>query len=85
MKSPLALFSEHPAAVGESYFEHLAKAGGFGLRLIAGGLACLVHAVFPFLCVRSGSDCVTSLHDELSSRRRTAEQSLISLRAIGPR
>ncbi|MDP2322666.1 MAG: DUF6356 family protein, partial [Gammaproteobacteria bacterium] len=43
MKSPLSLFTEHPASVGESYIEHLISATGFSLRMIGAGLACLVH------------------------------------------
>ena len=39
----LHLFTAHPAAVGESYAEHLAAATGFGGRMIFGGFACLLH------------------------------------------
>jgi hypothetical protein len=65
------LFSEHPASVGESYRTHLLAASAFAFRLIAAGLACLVHAVLPFLFVRTGSDCVSRLHQEMLARRRT--------------
>jgi hypothetical protein len=64
------LFSEHPASVGESYPTHLLAASAFALRLLAGGLACLVHALLPFLFVHTGSDCVSRLHQELLARRR---------------
>ena len=64
------LFSEHPASVGESYLTHLLAASAFALRLLAGGLACLVHAVLPFLFVHTGSDCVSRLHQEMLARRR---------------
>jgi Family of unknown function (DUF6356) len=65
------LFSEHPASVGESYFTHLLAASAFALRLLVGGLACLVHAVLPFLFVHTGSDCISRLHQEMLARRRT--------------
>ncbi|HEY6644661.1 DUF6356 family protein [Povalibacter sp.] len=64
------LFSEHPASVGESYLTHLLAASTFALRMFAGGIACLVHAVLPFLFVHTGSDCVTRLHEEMLARRR---------------
>jgi hypothetical protein len=64
------LFSEHPASVGESYLTHLFAASAFALRLIGGGLACLVHAVLPFLFVHTGSDCISRLHQEMLARRR---------------
>lgn len=75
------LFSEHPASVGESYFEHLAHALGFASRMFLGSLACLVHAVFPFLCVKTGSRCITELHDCMVAnrdRRHAAEHSRVS-------
>ncbi|HEY0411623.1 MAG TPA: DUF6356 family protein [Allosphingosinicella sp.] len=61
-------FTKHPHDVGESYSEHFGIALGFGLRMIGGGLACLVHAVFPFLCERSGSETVGRLHGTLAKR-----------------
>ena len=64
------LFREHPASVGESYVEHLLTAGGFALRMFAGGAACLLHALLPFLCVRTGSDCIAELNRRMVSRRR---------------
>lgn len=65
----LRAFTEHPAAVGESWWEHCLQASYFGVRLIAGGLACLVHAVFPFLFVKTGSKCITELHDCMVAKR----------------
>ncbi len=62
-------FTEHPASVGETYREHLVHASGFGLRMIAGGIACLLHGIFPFLCVKTGSKLITSLHDRMVSNR----------------
>lgn len=64
-----ALFSEHPATVGESYGEHFATAGGFSLRLLAAGLACAVHAVFPFLFVKTGSNAIRELHRRMVEQR----------------
>jgi hypothetical protein len=61
-------FSKHPAEAGETYGEHFAVASSFGLRMIAGGLACLVHGVFPFLFERTGSDTVRRLNGTLCKR-----------------
>lgn len=62
-------FSDHPASVGESYFEHFFVAAWFGLRMAGAGIACLVHAIFPFLFVKTGGDCLCALHDEMMERR----------------
>jgi hypothetical protein len=64
------IFTEHPASVGENYPQHLAAAAGFGLRMIGGGLACLVHAVLPFAFKRTGSGIITELHERMVANRR---------------
>jgi hypothetical protein len=62
-------FLEHPASVNETYPEHLVSAWSFALRLLTAGGACLVHGVFPFLCVRTGSDTIRALHDRMVVNR----------------
>lgn len=62
-------FTEHPASVGETYGQHLAHASGFGLRMIAGGFACLLHGLLPFLFVKTGSRQIATLHDRMVVNR----------------
>ena len=66
---PWRLFTQHPASVGETYLEHLSAAGTFGLRMLMGAIACFIHALLPFLCVRTGGDCVAELHARILARR----------------
>jgi hypothetical protein len=76
-------FTDHPATVGETYGEHLATATGFGLRMIAGGLACLVHGLLPFLFVKTGSTAIRTLHDRMvtnRARRQPAEARVAAAR-----
>ena len=63
-------FNEHPRSVGESYAEHLATASSFGLRMVLTGLALMVHALLPFLFVKTGSAQITVLHDRMVANRR---------------
>jgi hypothetical protein len=63
------LFTEHPRTVGESYFQHLGQATVFGLRMLGGGIACLLHGFFPFMFVRTGSSCIQHLHDRMVTNR----------------
>jgi hypothetical protein len=70
--NPIRAFTEHPASVGETYGEHMARAGCFGLRMIGAGVACLVHAVLPFLFERTGSVAIAELNDRMVVNRRTA-------------
>ena len=54
-------FTEHPASVGESYGEHFAFAIGVGSKMVAGGLACMLHAVVPEFCKTTGSRTIREL------------------------
>ena len=63
-------FTEHPASVGESYIGHLRSAFGFGVTMIRGGAACLVHGVLPFLHTTTGSRTVVRLHDRMVTNRQ---------------
>ncbi|MDP8993987.1 MAG: DUF6356 family protein [Pseudomonadota bacterium] len=67
------IFTRHPGEVGETYGEHFRSAGGFGLRMLAGGLACLVHAVFPFWFIHTGSRTMDALHRRMTRRRLAAD------------
>ncbi|MEO8133682.1 MAG: DUF6356 family protein [Betaproteobacteria bacterium] len=69
MDKLLERFREHPASVGETYFEHLGVALSFGLAMVAGGLACLLHAVFPFLFTTTGRTTIESLHRRMVTHR----------------
>ena len=61
-------FTRHPRDVGESYGQHLVHAGASAFKLMGAGLACLVHAVFPFLFVNTASDVVRNMHSGITKR-----------------
>jgi len=65
---------KHLQDVGESYDEHFLHAGRYGLVLIGAGLACLVHAVLPFLFEKTGSQCVSKLYAHMAGRGRMAPE-----------
>jgi Family of unknown function (DUF6356) len=66
------LFTEHPASVGETYVEHMGTAVGFGARMMLAGMACIVHAVFPFLFVKTGSRAISQLNERMVANRSAA-------------
>jgi hypothetical protein len=69
MDKLLESFREHPATVGETYVEHFGVATSFGFTLIKAGLACLVHAVFPFLFTTTGRGAIEDLHRRMVTHR----------------
>jgi len=76
-------FTEHPATVGETYGQHFQSALGFSMSMIAGGLACLVHAFFPFLFETTGSKAIRSLHERMIAHRSRVARSAASPEASG--
>ena len=61
-------FTRHPGEVGETYFEHMGAATRVGLKMAGGAIACFVHAVFPFLFVKTGSETIDKLHRQIHKR-----------------
>jgi len=64
------LFTDHPATVNETYWQHFASAAGFGLRMIWGGIICLVHALIPGVFCTTASEMIGELHDRMIINRR---------------
>ena len=70
MKNP---FTTHPHSVGETYFEHGAFACRYGAKMTVGGLAALMHGVFPFLFETTGSRITRELNATLEASRARAQ------------
>ncbi|RYE01256.1 MAG: hypothetical protein EOP61_11760 [Sphingomonadales bacterium] len=67
-------FLSHPRSVGESYAEHAATASRFGFSMIVGGVACVVHAIFPSVFPRTASDTVKKLYGQMKARQPNFSQ-----------
>jgi hypothetical protein len=63
-------FKDHPASVGETYFQHMGSAFGFAGRLLGASVACLLHGLFPFMFTRTGSSAVKRLHEDMIAARQ---------------
>ena len=63
-------FTEHPAAVGETYLEHLRHASGFVRTLAKATAACTVHALVPSMCERTASTAICELHTRMTAGQR---------------
>ncbi|OED40708.1 hypothetical protein AB833_11665 [Chromatiales bacterium (ex Bugula neritina AB1)] len=61
-------FSNHPASVGESYFEHMRFACWFSLQLLVAGGAALVHAIIPPLFEHTAGNRVRRLFNTIEKR-----------------
>ncbi len=76
------VLTEHLDDIGESYFEHLRFASGFGIRMIWAGIACLFHALLPFAFVNTGSKCISTLHDDMVANRHKLSERQGTTRAV---
>ena len=63
------IFRDHPASVGESYFQHMRQAMGFSLTLFRASLVCLIHAFIPCLFKKTGSEAIQQLHHRMVTHR----------------
>jgi len=62
-------FTDHPEAVGETYFEHMHSASWFAMTMLVGAAACLLHAIFPFAFQKSGSRRIKALYERMVTNR----------------
>jgi hypothetical protein len=71
-------FTEHPASVDETYFEHFKVAAHFARCLTIAAGAAAVHAVVPSMCTKTASERICALHTEMTSGKRGTASSLES-------
>ncbi|MCO4823488.1 DUF6356 family protein [Amylibacter sp.] len=62
------IFTDHPASVDETYFEHLAFASKFAITLMVAAGAAMIHAIIPCLCEKTASKAVARLYDKTHNR-----------------
>lgn len=68
------LFTDHPSSVGETYWQHMGMAFSFAAAMIGAGFACLLHGIFPFLFVKTGSRTIGRLNDRMITNRSRLSQ-----------
>lgn len=69
----LKLFTEHPASVGETYFEHFIVASTFFAKLFIASVVCLVHAFLPFMFEKTGSGMIAKMYNDMVAHRDKRE------------
>ena len=71
-------FTEHPASVNETYFEHFRKAASFSRQLGGAAVCCAIHALFPWTHCTTASSKIQELHTEMAAENRGAYASSIA-------
>lgn len=78
----LGIFTRHPRELGESYGEHFGVAVTFGAKMVAGGIACMIHGLVPALFATTGSGTVKRLYDQMVAKRDAKRLANIEMRSI---
>ena len=74
LKAYHRLFRDHPREVGESYWQHMAAAAGFGFRLLGLAGAAFAHALVPGVHRTTVSDSVKGMAREMGGRADEARE-----------
>lgn len=69
MTNPVALFTDHPKSVNETYLQHMHMSSSFGFWLLLAALCAFVHAIFPFAFEKTASGIITKLHERMVTNR----------------
>ena len=64
----LNLFTKHPRSVNETYLQHMTFAARNGVYLILGGLAAIVHSIFPFVFTTKASSIALKFLSNITDR-----------------
>ena len=62
-------FTDHPASVGQTYFEHFKFAVKVSANLLKAFSACLIHAFYPPLHKNTASATIAELHNRIEERK----------------
>ena len=52
------------------------------MRMIVGGLACLVHALLPFLFSKTGSRAIEDLNERMVTRRLPSSAPVVQAQIV---
>jgi len=63
------IFTKHPNEVGESYLKHMFNALRYALTFLLLFVIAFIHAILPFLFVRTASDVVCEMSKDMECRK----------------
>ena len=65
----LERITDHPASVGQTYFEHFKFAVKVSTSLLKAFSACLIHAIYPPVHKNTASATIAELHNRIEQRK----------------
>ena len=64
------IFTEHPRSVGESYLLHMSNAVRYALTFLVLFFIAFIHAILPFLFIKTASDIVCEMNKDMECRKK---------------
>jgi hypothetical protein len=61
----LIKFTNHPNINNMSYLQHLKRSMSLSLQMCMGFIYLFIHAIFPFIFEKSGSNMIHNLYDQV--------------------
>lgn len=62
------LFTQHPNTIDETYLQHLRFAWTFSTYMLLASIVSVVHGLFPFMFLTTGSDILHKLIQKCEHR-----------------
>ena len=66
----MKFFTQHPASIGETYWQHFGVAFSFAIALFGAAFAALVHAFLPSCFEKTASLKIAELHNRILHNRQ---------------
>lgn len=76
MKNP---FTVHPHSMDETYWQHFFFASLFGFSMLMAGVACILHAIFPFIFKTTGSNMLIRQMKHFVDRMPIVEERIVDV------
>ena len=64
------IFTKHPSEVGETYFRHGVQAMRYSFTFLLLFVVALIHAILPFLFIKTASNCVGEMTKHMEQREK---------------
>ncbi len=75
------IFTDHPHSIGETYFKHALEALFIALRMTYTSVAMVIHAVLPFLFVKTARKTVYYFYERFEKRLAPLEEKALEVEA----
>jgi hypothetical protein len=63
-------YNRHLIEIGENYFAHFSFAAKSSIKLMIASFILIIHAILPFIFIKTGSNYVKKIHNQMQDRAK---------------